>query len=137
MKLMQSLNKIENKLDKESGSRKSGSHKSPNEKRRTRSVRRHHHHSLRNSNRRAPSSSSPSPVRKHTKRAGMDKIQGEMNIIKPPTFYGEHKKDEDADTWMLGMRNYFKLHNCSSHIAGRIAIYHLKEKTSMWWDHLV
>jgi hypothetical protein len=35
MKLMQNLNRIENKLDKESGSRKSGSHRSPDEKRRT------------------------------------------------------------------------------------------------------
>jgi hypothetical protein len=38
MNLMQSLNIIEKKLDKESGSSKSGSHKSPNEKRRKRSV---------------------------------------------------------------------------------------------------
>jgi hypothetical protein len=45
MKLMQSLNKIENKLDKESGSRKSGRHGYPDEKRRARSVSRHHHHS--------------------------------------------------------------------------------------------
>jgi hypothetical protein len=27
-----------------------------------------------------------------------------MNKIKPPTFDGEHKKDEDAETWLLGMR---------------------------------
>jgi hypothetical protein len=33
VKLMQSLNRIENKLDKESGSRKLGSHRSPDEKR--------------------------------------------------------------------------------------------------------
>jgi hypothetical protein len=48
MKLMQSLNIIENKLDKESGSSKSESHRYLDEKRRTRSVSRHHHHSLRN-----------------------------------------------------------------------------------------
>jgi hypothetical protein len=34
MKLMQSLERIENKLDKESGSNKSGSHRSPDEERR-------------------------------------------------------------------------------------------------------
>jgi hypothetical protein len=44
--LMQSLERIENKLDKESGSRKFASHRSPNDKTRTRSVRRHHQHSL-------------------------------------------------------------------------------------------
>jgi hypothetical protein len=60
-----------------------------------------------------------------------------MNKIKPPTFDGEHKKDEDAETWLLGMRKYFQLHNYSSHVEGRISIYQLKGKASMWWDHLV
>jgi hypothetical protein len=30
-----------------------------------------------------------------------------MNKIMPPTFDGEHNKYEDAETWLLGMRNYF------------------------------
>jgi hypothetical protein len=60
-----------------------------------------------------------------------------MNKIKPPTFDGEHKKDEDAETWLLGMRKYFQLHNYSSHAEGRISIYQLKGKASMWWDQLV
>jgi hypothetical protein len=30
-----------------------------------------------------------------------------MNKIKPPTFDGEHKKDEDAETWLMGMIKYF------------------------------
>ena len=107
MKLMQILNIIENKLDKESGSSKLGSHGSPDEKRRTINVSRHHHHSSRNSNKRAHNRSSPSPVKKHN-RYGVDKLRGEMSKIKPPTFYGEHKKDEDAKTWLLGMRKYFQ-----------------------------
>jgi hypothetical protein len=60
-----------------------------------------------------------------------------MNKIKPPTFYGENKKDEDVETWFLSMRKYFQLHNYSSHAEGRIAIYQLKGKESMWWDQLV
>ena len=32
-----------------------------------------------------------------------------MNKIKPPTFDGEHKKEEDAVTWFLGMKKYFQL----------------------------
>jgi hypothetical protein len=60
-----------------------------------------------------------------------------MNKIKPPTFDGENKKDEDAKTWLLGMRKYFQLHNYSFHTEGRISIYQLKGKASMWWDHLV
>jgi hypothetical protein len=67
----------------------------------------------------------------------VDELKGEMNKIKPPTFDGEHKKDEDAQTWLLGMRNYFQLHKYSSHAKGRIFIYQLKGKASMWWDQLV
>jgi hypothetical protein len=61
------------------------------------SVIRHHHHSPRHSNKRAHNISSPSPIRNH-KRSRVDELQGEMNKIKPPTFDGEHKKDEDAET---------------------------------------
>ena len=67
----------------------------------------------------------------------MDELKGEMNNIKPPTFDGEHKKYEDVETWLLGMRKYFQLHNYYSHVEGRIAIYQLKGKTSIWWDQLV
>jgi hypothetical protein len=67
----------------------------------------------------------------------VDELQGEMNKIKPPTFDGEHKKDEDAETWLLGMRKYFQLHNYSSQAEGRISIYQLKGKASMWWDQFV
>jgi hypothetical protein len=136
MKLMQRFNKIENKLDKESGSNKSGIHNSPNDKRITRTVRRHHHHSLRHSNKREHNKSITSPIGKH-KRSGVDELRGEMNKIKPPTFDGEHKNDEDAETWLLGMRKYFQLHNFSSHVEGRISIYQLKGKTSMWWHQSV
>jgi hypothetical protein len=38
---------------------------------------------------------------------------------------------------LLGMRKYFQLHNYSSQEEGRIAIYQLKGKASMWWDQLV
>jgi hypothetical protein len=60
-----------------------------------------------------------------------------MNKIKPPTFDGEHKKDEYEETWMLGMRKYFQLHNYSEQIEGRIDIYQLNGKASMWWDQFV
>jgi hypothetical protein len=72
----------------------------------------------------------------HQKRSQVDELRGEMNKIKPPIFDGEHKKDEDAETWLLGMRKYFQLHSNSSHAKGIIAIYQLKGKASMWWDLL-
>jgi hypothetical protein len=108
LKLIQILESIEKKLDKGSDSSKLGSHKFPDEKRKSRSVGRHHHHSQGHSKRRAHSSSSPSPTRKH-RRFGVDEQKGEMNKIKPPTFDGEHQKEEDAETWILGMRKYFQL----------------------------
>jgi hypothetical protein len=89
------------------------------------------------SNRRGHNNSSPSPVRKHHKRSGVDELRGEMNNIKPSTFDGEKKKDEDVETWILGMRKYFQLHNYSFHVEGRIVFYQLKGKPSMWWDQLV
>ena len=67
----------------------------------------------------------------------MDELQGEMNKIKPPTFDGENKKDDVVETWLLGMRKYFQLHNYSSHTEGRIFIFQLKGKASMWWDQFV
>jgi hypothetical protein len=136
IKLMQSLERIEKKLDKESDSSKSVSHRSLDEKRKSRSVGRHHHHSQGHSKRMTHSSSSPYPTRKH-RRSGVDELKGEMNKIKPPTFDGEHHKEEDVETWLLGMRKYFQLQNYSSHAEGRIAMYQLKGKASMWWDQLV
>ena len=60
-----------------------------------------------------------------------------MNKIKPPTFDGEHKKNEDVETWLLGMRKYFQMHNYFVQAEGRIYVYHLKGKESMWWDQFV
>jgi hypothetical protein len=52
MKLIKILEKIEKKLDKESGSNKLGSHIIPRGKGISRSGSRHHHHFQKNSNRR-------------------------------------------------------------------------------------
>jgi hypothetical protein len=67
----------------------------------------------------------------------VDELQGKMNKIKHPMFEGDHKKDEDEETWPLRMRKYFQLYNYSSHRKGIISIYHLKGKTYMCWDQLV
>jgi hypothetical protein len=136
MKLMKILDKIENNLDKDSVSSKLGSHDICEEKEISGSVRRHHLHYQKHSHRREHNISSPSPIRNH-RRFGVDDLKGEMNNIKTPTFYGEHKKDEYVETWLLGMRKYFQLHNYSSHAEGRIVIYQLKGKASIWWDYLM
>jgi hypothetical protein len=147
LKMLKSLEIIERKLEKGSDSSKTESHKTPERKRISRNARtpkrrrrsrgrsRHHHHSPKHSSREAHSSSSPSPTRKH-RRSGMDELKRDMNKNKPPTFDGEHK-EEDAKTWFLGMRRYFQLQNYSSPAEGRIAMYQLKGKASMWWDQFV
>jgi hypothetical protein len=89
LKLMQSLEIIERKLDKESDSSKTRSLKNLEKKRRSRSISMHHRHSLKHSNKEAHSSSSPSPTKKH-RRSRVDELKGEMNNIKPPTFDREH-----------------------------------------------
>jgi hypothetical protein len=122
LKLMKILERIEKKFD----SNKTGSHQN-SKGIRSRSVGKHHHHSQGHSKRRAHNSSIPSPTRKHGKY-GVDELKGEMNKIKPPTFDGEHNKEEDAETWLLGMRKYFQLQNYSSHAEGIIAMYQLKRK---------
>jgi hypothetical protein len=136
LKLMQSLERIKNQLDKESESRKNGSHNNPKRKRRSRSISRHHRHFPKHSNNEEHSISSPSPTRKH-RISGVDELKGEMNKIKPPTFDGEHKKYEDVETWLLGMRKYFQVQNYSFHAERRIVIYQLKGTTSIWWEKLV
>jgi hypothetical protein len=148
LKVLKNLERIERKLEKRSDSSKTESRRTPERKRRSRSVRtperrrrsrsgsRHHRRSPKHSSREAHSSSSPSPTRKH-RISGVDELKGEMNKIKPPTFDGEHKKEEDAETWLLGMRKYFQLQNYSAHAEGRIAMYQLKGKASMWWDQFV
>jgi hypothetical protein len=73
MKLFKSMNIIEKQLEKESDSRKSGSHKPLDEENRSGNVSRHHHHSRKHSKKREGSSTSPSPIRQH-KRSGVDEL---------------------------------------------------------------
>jgi hypothetical protein len=95
LKMLKSLERIERKLEKESDTSRSRSVRTSERRRRSRSGSRHHRRSPKHSGKEAHSSSSPSPTRKH-RRSGMDELKGEMNKIKPPTFDGEHKKEEDV-----------------------------------------
>jgi hypothetical protein len=136
LKMLKSLERIENKLEKESDTSRSRSVRTPERRRKSRSGSRHYCLSPNHFGKETHSSSSPSPTRKHQKY-GRDELKGEINKIKPPTFNGEHKKEEDAKTWLLGIKKYFQLQNYSTHVEGRITMYQLKGKASMWWDQLV
>jgi hypothetical protein len=74
IKLMQSLDIIEKKMDKETESNKSRSHKSHGKRSETRSVDKNHHHSPKHSFRKSHSSSSTYLVRKHKIRTGVDEL---------------------------------------------------------------
>ena len=82
------------------------------------------------------SSPKVSPVRHQRRIHEKEELQGELKKIKPPTFYGENKIGEDIESWLLAMRRYFQLYQYSPDLEARIAIYHLKEKDSIWWDEL-
>jgi hypothetical protein len=136
LKFLQSLERIEKKLEKGRDSGMIESRIEHGRRSRSRSSSQHHSRSQKHLDRETHSSSSPSPTQKHRK-SGREELKGEMNKIKPPTFDGEHNKEEDVETWLLGMKKYFQLQNYSSHAEGRIAMYWLKGKASMWWDQFV
>jgi hypothetical protein len=83
--MLKSLERIERKLEKGSGSSKTESCRTSKKRRRLRSGSRHHRRSPKNSSREAHSSSSLSPTRKH-RTSGRDELKEQMNKIKPPTF---------------------------------------------------
>jgi hypothetical protein len=78
IKLLQSLDIIEKKMDKETESSKSRSHRSHSRRGEYEGVGRNHHHSPRHSVRREHNSPILSLVRRHKRRSGVDELQGEM-----------------------------------------------------------
>jgi hypothetical protein len=82
--------------------------------RRSRSVIRHHHHhspghSIRMSHALSRSERNPSVShgRRRRRRPKPDILQGEIRKLKPTSFDGDHRKEEDVEAWLLGMRKYF------------------------------
>jgi hypothetical protein len=52
----------------------------------------------------------------------VDDLKGDIRNIKPPNFDGDHKKDKDETTWLLGNEEIFliaqlsikcRIHNCN------------------------
>jgi hypothetical protein len=130
LKFLKSLERIEKKLEKGRDSSTMESRRTHGRRSRSRSGSRHLSLSQRHSDRKTHNSSSPSPTRKHQK-FGKDELKEEMNKIKTPTFDGEHRKEEDVETWFLGMTKYFQLQNYSSHAEGIITIYQMKGNASL------
>lgn len=59
------------------------------------SSQRHHHHHHQH----------------HYRRSEKGYFPEELEKPKPPTFYGETTKSKDTKSWLLGMRNFFRLLN--------------------------
>jgi len=60
----------------------------------------------------------------------------EFKKEKPPTFDGYLKKTEDAETWIIGMKKFFELHNYIDNMKARVAIFSLRGKTNIWWKYV-
>ena len=83
----------------------------------------------------SPSSdNSISPCR--NKQRSDDNLQGELRKIRALTYEGEVKTREKVEEWPLGMSKYFKVHNYSSEMKARLAIYNLNGKATRWWRDL-
>ena len=46
-------------------------------------------------------------IRKQRRRHELDNLQGEMRKIRPPSFDGERKREDDVEAWLLGIQRYF------------------------------
>ena len=68
------------------------------------------------------------------RRSDMGYLPDDFKKLKPPTFDREMKKSQDAKAWMLGMRKFFKLHDYSENMKGKIATFSLKSKVDIWWE---
>ena len=65
-----------------------------------------------------------------------EEISEELKKIKLPTFNGETKKGEEAESWLSEMKKYFQIYNYSNQLKARMAIYNLMGKADIWWQDL-
>ena len=65
-----------------------------------------------------------------------EEISGEFKKIKPPTFNGDTKNGEEAESWLSGMKKYFQIYNYSNQLKARMIIYNLSGKADIWWQDL-
>jgi hypothetical protein len=60
----------------------------------------------------------------------------EFRKSKPPSFDDEINKGEEAEAWVLGLKNYFRVHDFSENMKARVATFNFNGKTSIWWEDL-
>ena len=61
----------------------------------------------------------------------MDHLEGEFKKIKPTNFDGELRTREEAESWLLDIKKYFKIYNYSNNMKVRMEIYNMKGNASI------
>ena len=77
------------------------------------------------------SSSQGNERKRHYKNHSHNEFKKEM----PPTFNGEIKNGQEAESWLLGMRKYFQVQDYSGNMKARVSIFNLTRRESIWWEH--
>ena len=54
----------------------------------------------------------------------------------PPTFDDERKVGQEAEAWMLEMKQCFRIHDYTMIEKERIMIYNLNGRARIWLEHL-
>ena len=54
---------------------------------------------------------------------------------KPPTFDGEVNIGQEDEAWLLGINKYFQMRDYFGNIKARVAIFNLKGRASICWEH--
>ena len=68
------------------------------------------------------------------KRNDSGYLSNELNKGKLPTFHGEWKISKHVEAWLLGMNNFFELHDYTENLKAKITIFNLKGKENIWWE---
>ncbi|MCY6524866.1 hypothetical protein, partial [Actinobacillus pleuropneumoniae] len=66
------------------------------------------------------------------RRKGRGYLLDEFRKAKTPTFDGEMNKSQDVETWLLGMRKFFILHDYLENMKARITLFSRKGKEDVF-----
>jgi len=58
-------------------------------------------------------------------------LSNEFKKENPPTFDGKVKRSQDAEAWLLGMKNLFKLHDYSENMKVRVVTFSIRGKADI------
>jgi hypothetical protein len=62
-----------------------------------------------------------STYRKKRKKHSKISLTKEFRKAKPLTFNGEVKKGEEVEAWLMGLKNFFRVHNYSGNMKSRLS----------------